>query len=157
MMFLQYYFLIFFKITYVVDTRLNCLDSLYTCEKFHNNISNCFQLTEQTWVHGRNGYVQCSKGNNSKSKQTRVTVHVFRTSSRSVLHLCEVSWKYLVQYQSYGTDTNDGSTDGQTDTQNTRGYDIIPLPLFVAGHKNPRWPSGTMFVNRLEPNSGHAQ
>ena len=35
---------------------------LYICEKFHNNISNGFQLTEQTQVHGRNGYVQYSKG-----------------------------------------------------------------------------------------------
>ena len=30
-------------------------------EKLHNNISNSFQLTEGT--HGRNGYVECSKGN----------------------------------------------------------------------------------------------
>ena len=50
---------------------------LYICVKFHENISNGFQLTEQTQVHGRNGYVQCSKGNNSKSRQSRVMVHVF--------------------------------------------------------------------------------
>ena len=37
------------------------------------------------------GYVQCSKGNRSKSRQTRVTVHVFCKSSHSNLHLCEVS------------------------------------------------------------------
>ena len=33
----------------------------------------------------------CSKGNNSKSKQTRVTVHVFCMSPHSALFLCEVS------------------------------------------------------------------
>ena len=34
----------------------------YIYEKFHENISKSFQLTERTWVHGRNGYVQRSKG-----------------------------------------------------------------------------------------------
>ena len=34
----------------------------YICEKFHNIISNGFQLTERIRVHNRNGYVQCSKG-----------------------------------------------------------------------------------------------
>ena len=63
-----------------------CLMVLYNCEKFHQNIWNGFQLTEWTQVHGRNGYVQYSKGNNSKSRQTRVTVHVFWMSSSSALH-----------------------------------------------------------------------
>ena len=35
-------------------------------------------------------YVQCSKGNISKSKQTRVMVHVFCMSSYGALLLCEV-------------------------------------------------------------------
>ena len=61
---------------------------LYICVKFCENISNGFQLTERTRVHGRNGYVQCSKGNNFQSRQTRVTVHVFCTSPHSALHLC---------------------------------------------------------------------
>ena len=60
---------------------------------------------EWTRVHGRIGYVQWSKGNNSKSRQTRVMVHVFWTSSDGALHLCEVSWKYLKWYQSYRADT----------------------------------------------------
>ena len=30
----------------------------------------------------------------------------------------------------------DGQTDGQTDTKNFGGYNIIPSPLFVAGHKS---------------------
>ena len=33
------------------------------------------------------GYVQCSKGNNSKSRQNTVTVHVFCKWSHSALHL----------------------------------------------------------------------
>ena len=37
-------------------------------------------------VQCRNGYVQCSKGNNSIRRQTRVTVHLF--CSHSVLHWC---------------------------------------------------------------------
>ena len=65
---------------------------LYICVKFCENISNGFQHTEPTWLHGRNGYAQCSKGNNTKSKQTRVRIHVFCTLSHSALHLCEVWW-----------------------------------------------------------------
>ena len=60
---------------------------LYICVKFPANISNGFQLTERTRVYGRNGYVQCSKGNNSKSRQTRVTVHVF-SRRLIVLYIC---------------------------------------------------------------------
>ena len=48
---------------------------LYICVKFRANILDGFKLTEYTHIHGRNGYVQCSKGNNSKSRQTRV--HAF--------------------------------------------------------------------------------
>ena len=49
--------------------------------KFRENITNRIRAMEQTRVRGRNGYVQCSKGNNSISRQTRVTVHVFCTLS----------------------------------------------------------------------------
>ena len=51
----------------------------------------------------------------SKSSQTRVTIHVFCTSSYSALHLCEVYWKNPLRYQSYRADTNDGSADGRKD------------------------------------------
>ena len=34
-----------------------CLAVILICVKFPNNISNGFQLTERTQVHGRNGYV----------------------------------------------------------------------------------------------------
>ena len=64
---------------------------LYTSEKFPNNISKDFQLTERTRELCRNGCVQYSKGNDSKSGQTRVKGHVFCTSSHSALHLLEVS------------------------------------------------------------------
>ena len=63
---------------------------LYICEKFHENILNSFQLMERTGVHGGNDYVQCSKGNNSKSGQIRVMVHVFCTLFHGALYLCEV-------------------------------------------------------------------
>ena len=57
-----------------------CLMMLYICVKFHQNIWNGFQLTEQTQVHSRNGYFQyllCSTGRNSKSRVTWVTYFVF--------------------------------------------------------------------------------
>ena len=38
---------------------------LYIFVKFRENILKSFQLTERTRVHGRNGYVQCPKSNNS--------------------------------------------------------------------------------------------
>ena len=66
---------------------------LYICEKFHNNILKSFQLTEQIPVHGRNGYLQCSKGNNSKSRQTRIMVYVFCMLSHSVLHTFYVKFR----------------------------------------------------------------
>ena len=44
---------------------------LYICVNFRENISKGFQLTEWTRVHGRNGYVQCLKGSNSESRQTK--------------------------------------------------------------------------------------
>ena len=56
---------------------------LYICVKFHENI-------ERTQVHSRNGYFQyllCSKGCNSKSMLTRVTVFVFCMLSPGALHL----------------------------------------------------------------------
>ena len=35
-------------------------------------------------MHGGNGHFQYSQGNNSKSRKTRITVHVFRMSSHGV-------------------------------------------------------------------------
>ena len=86
---------------------------LYICEKFHDNISNGFQLTVQISVHGRNGYIHWSKGNSSKSRQTKVKVHEFCMSSHSALH-CLKFLKNISDGLSYGADTNDGSADGQT-------------------------------------------
>ena len=57
---------------------------LYICVKFCENITKGIRDMERT--HGRNGYVQCSKSNNSISRQTRVMVHVFCTSSHGALH-----------------------------------------------------------------------
>ena len=47
----------------------HCLIVLYICVKFRENITNGIRVMEQTQIHGRNGYVQLSKGNNSKSRQ----------------------------------------------------------------------------------------
>ena len=54
---------------------------LNVCVKFHENISNGFDVTERTRVCGRNGNFQCSKDNNSKSMQSRITVSVICSSS----------------------------------------------------------------------------
>ena len=48
------------------------LVALYSCKTFHENISNGFQVTEQTRVYDRNLYLQYSMGHNSKSRKTRV-------------------------------------------------------------------------------------
>ena len=58
--------------------------------KFHENISNGFQVTDWTREYGENGYIQYSKGNNSKSRKPRVMVHLFCTLSHDALHLCEL-------------------------------------------------------------------
>ena len=54
------------------------------------------------------------------------------------MHIFVPSFKKLSQTVSnYGADTNDEPlTDGQTDTQNIGGYNVIPRHFFVAGHKN---------------------
>ena len=101
-----------------------CLMMLYIRAQFRENITNGIRIMERTQVHGRNGYVQCSKGNNSKSRQTRVMVHVFCTSSHSALHCRGVSWKYLKRNQIYGADKKLWSADGRT--QNFGRYNIIP-------------------------------
>ena len=61
---------------------------LYIYEKVRNNISNVFQLTERTRVHGRNYYVQ--RAIIPKSMQTRITFHMFCKLSHSALYLYEV-------------------------------------------------------------------
>ena len=42
------------------------------CVMFRENITKGIRVMERTRVHGRNGYVQCSKGNNSVSGQTKL-------------------------------------------------------------------------------------
>ena len=75
----------------------NCIIMIYICIKFQENILNSFQVTEwtQIYMYYRNHYFQSSKGRNSKSRLTTVTVLVFCSSSHDALHLCEVSLKYL--------------------------------------------------------------
>ena len=45
--------------------------------KFHENILNCFKVTERTQSCLRNCYLQSSKGHNSKRTNTRVMVLAF--------------------------------------------------------------------------------
>ena len=58
-----------------------CLMVFNICVKFHENVSDGFDVTERTLVCGRNGNFQCSKSNNSKSMQSRVMVFVSCMSS----------------------------------------------------------------------------
>ena len=67
---------------------LHVISWCFTFVRNHNNISN--GLTEWTGVHNRNGYVQCARGNISKSRQIRITV-MSSACGLSALHLCEVS------------------------------------------------------------------
>ena len=50
-------------------------------------------------MYGGNGHFQYSKGSNSKSRKTRVTVHVFCMSSHGI-NIC------VKFHESYGADTN---------------------------------------------------
>ena len=45
-----------------------------------------------------------------------------------------------------------GRTDGQTDTQNFRGYNIIPRHFFGAGHKN----SGSFHISAQNTDCGYS-
>ena len=47
-----------------------------------------------------------SRGNNSESTKARVVILVRDTSSRPVLHYCEVSWLYSKGFSSYKADAN---------------------------------------------------
>ena len=60
---------------------------LYIFMKFHENILNGFQVIEQT----QNCHCQVSKGNNSKTVWTRVTVLMFCTSPDDALYFYEFS------------------------------------------------------------------
>ena len=55
-----------------------CLMVFNVCVKFHENMSRSFKVMERTrkLLH--------TNGNNSKSRKTRVTVHVFCTPSNGV-------------------------------------------------------------------------
>ena len=80
-----------------------CLMLLYIYMRFHENISNVFQLTEQTWYMLEMAMLNVQSAITPKVG-TRVTVHVFYTSSHVAFDLCEVLWKYHELYQSYSAD-----------------------------------------------------
>ena len=68
--------------------------------------------------------------------------------SDSAVHLCEVSWKYLEWYQSYGADTNDESADGWT---------FSWMDIYVASRQHKRNISGKISYveNYLRSNFCH--
>ena len=101
----------------VMERTRNCLIVLFICVRFYENISNNVQLTKRIRVHGGNGYVQCSKGNNSKNRQTIVTDYVFCILSYGALHL------------NYEAVTN-GRTTGRTGTQNFGRYNTPRIFFF---------------------------
>ena len=76
-----------------------------TCMKLHEDILNGFKVTGRTRFCIRNCYLQCSKGHNSKSINTRVMVLAFCMSSNVGKYLYEVSWRYLERFLSYRADT----------------------------------------------------
>ena len=61
------------------------------CMKFHEDTLNGFKVTEQTRFYLRNCYLHSSKGNNSKSINTRVMVLAFCMLSYVGKYLYEVS------------------------------------------------------------------
>ena len=116
---------------------------LYICVKFRENITNGIRVME---LKRRIGYVQCSKGNNSKSRQTAVMVHVFCMSSDGALHFV---WSFLKISQTVSElqSGHEIMKRWQTDTQNLRRYNIIPHHFFVAGHnkKSIQYPDRCFF------------
>ena len=59
----------------------------YISIKFHENISNSFQVMERTRIY----HCRISNGNNSKTAWTRAKVLEFCTSSDDALYFYEVS------------------------------------------------------------------
>ena len=116
---------------------------LYISTKFCEIISKRYQSYKADTI----SILKISKGNNSAKNLGGVTVVNLCMLSDRVLYLCQVSWNYLKQYQSYGADTNvqpltDGRTEGQTDTQKFGGYNIIPRHFLWRGIK--RWSKGNI-------------
>ena len=76
------------------------------------------------------------KGNNSAKNVGGVMFVYLCMSSGHALYLCHVSWNYLQGLQSYGMMNRwrtDKRTDGGMDTQNVRGYNIIPRHFLYTG------------------------
>ena len=60
--------------------------AFYICVRLHENISNGFQLTERTQVHGRNGYVQSSR---------TITPKVGKPELRFISSACRLMMFYI--------------------------------------------------------------
>ena len=104
---------------------------LYICERFHENILNSFQLTERTGVHGEIDYVQCSKGNNSKSRQSELRF-MCSASHLIMLYIC-VKFRENV--------TNGIRLMEQTQVHGRNGYVqcSVMVPVFCTSSRGLQW------------------
>ena len=95
---------------YTFASSFKKISRTVSCYRVDTNIlqkslSSKFKGTEWTQIYCRNHYFQSSKGHNSISRLTRVTVFVFCMFSHNALHLWEVSSKYLELFSTYRADT----------------------------------------------------
>ena len=94
---------------------------LYISVKFYQNVS--FLHTERIRIHGRNGYILCSKDIYSKRRQTRVTGHMFCTLPFGVLYFYEVYENFSIGISKKRTRMmNRQLTDRRTNTPNYGWY-----------------------------------
>ena len=106
---------------------------LYTCEKFYNNISNGFQLTERTQVHNRNSYVQSSKGITPKVGKPELQF-MCSACRLIVLYICvkfceNISDSLRVMEQTQMTEVlMDGKTDGWMD-RHSKFQEVLQITL----------------------------
>ena len=77
----------------------------YICEKFHENISNGFQFTEQDKYMVEMAMFSAQRAITPKVGKPE-GVHEFCMSSYEALNLPEVSSKYLRQFPTYRADTS---------------------------------------------------
>ena len=98
---------------------------LYISTKFREIISNSIKVIERT----RFLYWKLEKGNNSEKNVGGVNIVNLCKSSGHALYLCQLSWNYLEQYQSYRADTISirKITKGNNSSKNVGGVNIVNL------------------------------
>ena len=101
---------------------------LYICKKFHN-ISNGFQPSEQS--HGRNGYVHCSKGINSKEGKPELWFHVFCMLFHNALHENNAD-RIRVTEQTRMMQATKTSSNARNLSSSTSKRDLLPSLFYKA-------------------------